>query len=137
MAIISGYHTRMLQEPDLSTDVLAAQVQAEYGLEAVDLAFLPLGADYNTAIYRFRAGQSDYFLKLRSGAFDPLTVLIPHTLWRQGVPGLIPPLETAADEQCRKAVAFRQCAMRSPAASALPARSRSQRLLFTTAKLQT
>ncbi len=44
---------------------------------------------------------------------------------------------TPVDEQCRNAFAPRQWAMSKPAASALPARSVSHLLLFTTAKLHT
>ena len=44
---------------------------------------------------------------------------------------------TAPDEQCRKAFAARQCAMRRPTASALAPRSLSQLPLLATAKLMT
>jgi spectinomycin phosphotransferase len=71
-------------------------LRAEYGLDASSVTFLPLGADINTAVYRATAGDASYFVKLRRGTFNPVTVLAPHHLHRQGVPHLIPPLLTRA-----------------------------------------
>ncbi len=36
--------------------------------------FLPIGADVNTAVYKAIAGGTDYFVKLRSGDFNDLTI---------------------------------------------------------------
>jgi spectinomycin phosphotransferase len=74
----------MLQRPDLPDERLIACLRDDYGVPIVEVAFLPLGADVNTAVYR--AVVSDgaaYFLKLRRGAFDSSSVAIPHFLSTQ------------------------------------------------------
>jgi spectinomycin phosphotransferase len=42
----------MLEKPDLQDEKILACLQGEYGMLAVQLAFLPLGADRDTAVYR-------------------------------------------------------------------------------------
>ena len=65
----------MLERPDLQNQRVIACLQKNYGLDVAQLAFLPLGADPNTAVYRVAAGDgTPYFLKLRSGVFDELSV---------------------------------------------------------------
>jgi spectinomycin phosphotransferase len=75
----------MLEKPDLSDELLAARLRDEYGLRAAEIAFLPLGADLNTAVYRVVADEgSAYFLKLRSGGFDDTGVAVPRLLRDRG-----------------------------------------------------
>ena len=42
----------MLEKPDLQDEKIIACLQDEYGLLVVQVAFLPLGADRDTAVYR-------------------------------------------------------------------------------------
>jgi spectinomycin phosphotransferase len=42
----------MLEKPDLQDGKIVACLQDKYGLNVVQVAFLPLGADLNTAVYR-------------------------------------------------------------------------------------
>ena len=42
----------MLDKPDFEDEKIIACLQAEYGLRIVQVAFLPLGADLSTAVYR-------------------------------------------------------------------------------------
>jgi hypothetical protein len=42
----------MLEKPDLQDERIFACLQDEYGLLVVQVAFLPLGADRDTAVYR-------------------------------------------------------------------------------------
>ena len=86
----------MLEPPDLSLDELAGGVRHAYGLQVRQIAFLPLGADVNTAVFRLSAGGEDYFLKLRSGAFDETSVALPAFLRQQGNAHIIPIIPTAA-----------------------------------------
>ncbi|MCU0488183.1 MAG: phosphotransferase [Anaerolineales bacterium] len=83
----------MLEKPDIPDDRITATVQSEFGLAVTDILFLPIGADVNTAVYRLtdRNGAA-YFLKLRHGHFDPLSVQLPRFLFEQGVQNIIPPL---------------------------------------------
>jgi spectinomycin phosphotransferase len=67
-------------------------LQAEYGLSVEAIAFLPLGADLNTAVYRVTAKDAVYFLKLRRGDFSEASVAVPAYLHSQGIRQVIPPV---------------------------------------------
>lgn len=87
----------MLEKPDLQDEKIAACLQDAYRLPAAQVAFLPLGADQNTAVYRVVTPDSTpYFLKLRSGVFDETSVDLPRFLSDQGIRAIIAPLPTAA-----------------------------------------
>ncbi|HET9221503.1 MAG TPA: phosphotransferase [Roseiflexaceae bacterium] len=61
----------------------------------VQIAFLPLGADSNSAVYRaVTADHTLYFVKLRRGIFDQTSVELPRFLSDQGIAQIIPPLAT-------------------------------------------
>lgn len=84
----------MLEKPDVADAEIAACLREQYGLTATQLEFLPLGADRNTAVYRVVAGAAAYFVKLRSGAFDAMTIVVPKLLGDLGVQPVIAPLAT-------------------------------------------
>lgn len=85
----------MLQKPDLPDARLIASLASAYGLRLAQLAFLPLGADVNTAVYRAEAADGrSYFLKLRRGSFDDLSVALPAFLADRGLGAVIAPLPT-------------------------------------------
>ncbi|MCX5971754.1 MAG: aminoglycoside phosphotransferase family protein [Coprothermobacterota bacterium] len=72
-----------------------ACLQEEYGLPVVQVDFLPLGADRNTAVYRVVAADGrTYFLKLRKGVFDETSVALPKFLADQGIEQVIPAITT-------------------------------------------
>lgn len=93
----------MLAKPDLQDDKIMTCLQEQFGLQVSSFAFLPLGADLNTAVYRAtdRVGKS-YFVKLRSGNlngnlsgnFDEISARLPKFLRDQGIAAIIAPLET-------------------------------------------
>lgn len=86
----------MLEKPAVPDQLIIDFVEGEYNLRAHTLEFLPLGADVNTAVYRLvTQDERDYFLKLRKGGFDPITVRLPQYLHAQGIKAVIAPLETA------------------------------------------
>ncbi len=90
----------MLEKPAIPDQLIASQLNEEYGLKAAQIAFLPLGADVNTAVYRVGTEQGvEYFLKLRKGAFDEMTVVVPQMLRAQGVQAVIAPLETCKGQR--------------------------------------
>jgi hypothetical protein len=64
----------MLEKPDLPDSLITSRLHAEYGLPNAQVVFLPLGVDVHSAAYRVNAGDSAYFLKLRRGLFDELSV---------------------------------------------------------------
>jgi spectinomycin phosphotransferase len=85
----------MLEKPDLEDEKIVACLQDEYGLLVVQVAFLPLGADRDTAVYRVVADdETPYFCKLRSGIFDETSVALPKCLSDQGIVQIIAPLVT-------------------------------------------
>jgi spectinomycin phosphotransferase len=85
----------MLEKPDLQDEKLIACLRGAYGLLVVQVTFLPLGADLNTAVYRAVAeDETPYFVKLRRGVFDELAVTLPKFLSDQGIAQMIPPLAT-------------------------------------------
>jgi spectinomycin phosphotransferase len=85
----------MLEKPDLRDEKIIACLQDEFGLLATRIAFLPLGADQHTAVYRAVAeDETPYFVKLRKGVFDEIIVTLPRFLSDQGVAQVIAPLAT-------------------------------------------
>lgn len=83
----------MLEKPDLPDEQITACLRNAYGVSVVHIAFLPLGADVNTAVYRVLAQDgTPYFLKLRGGAFDELSVVLPQFLSDQGMRTIIAPI---------------------------------------------
>jgi spectinomycin phosphotransferase len=88
----------MLEPPAISESLILAHLWSKYALRADRLSFLPLGADVNTAVYRLEVGSMEYFLKLRKGDFDPISVTVPHFLSQQGLRAIISPLTTRAGQ---------------------------------------
>jgi len=87
----------MLTAPDLPDEKIAACVQDAFGLRVAQIAFLPLGADMNTAVYRTVAEDgTPYFVKLRRGDFDEVAVLLPRFLSDRGIEQITAPLATRA-----------------------------------------
>lgn len=89
----------MLEKPDIPEERILACAGADFGLHAASVAFLPLGADQNTASYRLvTGGGTAYFLKLRSGSFDEMSAVLPKLLNEQGIAQVIAPLPTLAGQ---------------------------------------
>ncbi|MCX5973378.1 MAG: phosphotransferase [Coprothermobacterota bacterium] len=85
----------MLEKPDLPDEKVTACLRDEYGLTAVRIAFLPLGADRNTAVYRVvAADERPYFVKLRRDDFDEIAVALPKFLRNCGIGQIIAPMAT-------------------------------------------
>ena len=75
----------MLQKPDLDEGKIIEAVLENYGIRIRQLEFLPVGADQNTFLFRGTSQEgSPYFIKLRSGIFEELSVILPKFLWRAG-----------------------------------------------------
>jgi spectinomycin phosphotransferase len=84
----------MLEKPDLQDEKILACLQAEYGLNVVQIAFLPVGWQY-TAVYRVVAeDKAPYFVKLIRGRFDEAAVTVPKFLHDRGIAHIIAPLAT-------------------------------------------
>lgn len=87
----------MLEKPNIADEDIAACLRGAYGLEVAGVAFLPLGADVNTAVFcATTSAQTDYFVKLRRGEFGETAVSLPKYLHDQGNAHIVPPLPTLA-----------------------------------------
>jgi spectinomycin phosphotransferase len=87
----------MLEKPDLPDSLIVSRLQFEYGMQGARVAFLPIGADFNTAVYRVdMTDKTAYFLKLRKGPFAEVTVSLPFFLKAQGLRQIIAPLPARA-----------------------------------------
>jgi spectinomycin phosphotransferase len=83
----------MLEKPDLQDEKITTCLQNEYGLLVAQISFLPLGADVNTAVYRVVAeDERGYFVKLRRGIFNKISVALPRFLSGKGIAQIIAPL---------------------------------------------
>jgi len=83
----------MLDKPDLPDETLRTCLNRAFTPHFTRVEFLPIGADNHTAVYRARdeLGGS-YFVRLRSGGFDPLNVTLLHYLKEQGLGPVIAPI---------------------------------------------
>ncbi len=89
----------MLEKPDLQDENIVACLWDEYGFVVKQITFLPLGADLNTAVYRIDLENgAPCFLKLRRGVFSKISVTLPKFFNDQGIPQVIPPLETKSGQ---------------------------------------
>ena len=86
---------KMLEKPEIPDELIAACVQVEYRLDVAQVTFLPLGYDVNTAVYRIvdQVGAA-FFLKLRMGNFNPITVAMARYLNNLGIHTILAPIET-------------------------------------------
>src|SRR5215212_6383251 len=83
----------MLEKPDIQDEKIIACLQVDYGLRIIQMAFLPLGGNLCTAVYRAVAEDGTlYFCKLRCSDFDEISVELPRFLNEQGITQIIPPL---------------------------------------------
>ena len=82
----------MLTKPPIADAAIITHLRDAYAIDAADLAFLPIGADADSAVYRAttREGRA-YFVKLRRGPFDDLPIRVPWFLHQHGVKHVIPP----------------------------------------------
>jgi spectinomycin phosphotransferase len=98
----------MLTEPDLNDEEIIACLRDAYGLTVDKVTFLPLGADFNTAVYRITtSNQTDYFLKLRSGEFLEASVSVPKYLSDLDIKQVIAPFATKAGQLWSNLGAFK------------------------------
>jgi spectinomycin phosphotransferase len=89
----------MLEKPDIHEDRIKVVLLDEYRLQALEIVFLPIGADVNTAVYRVDgADEQIYFFKLRKSAFDELSTSVPQLLHKQGLRQIIAPVKTRAGQ---------------------------------------
>ncbi|HSL43993.1 MAG TPA: phosphotransferase [Anaerolineales bacterium] len=97
----------MLEKPDIQDKKIITCLQVEYGLRIIQIAFLPLGGNLCTAVYRAVAEDGMlYFCKLRCSDFDEISVELPRFLSEQGITQIIPPLPSNTGQLWAKLEAF-------------------------------
>lgn len=85
----------MLTEPKNKKEKITDCLTREYGIHVKSIAFMPLGADANTIIYKVESDKGEmYLLKIRTGDFDETSVLVPYYLHEQKVEHIIAPVLT-------------------------------------------
>ncbi|HEY3311865.1 MAG TPA: aminoglycoside phosphotransferase family protein [Anaerolineales bacterium] len=89
----------MLEKPDIPDGVIFDCLQRDFGLAARRIEFLPLGYDLDSAVYwaDVKGGKS-YFVKLRSGVFDEMTVRLPQFLHECGIRQIIAPIKSKSGQ---------------------------------------
>lgn len=98
----------MLIKPNLEDEKIINCLSSMYGINIEKITFLPLGADFNTAVYRVTEGkEKDYFLKLRSGKFLEASVSVPKYLADLGIKQVIPPFATKTGQLWTSLASFK------------------------------
>ena len=98
----------MLIKPDLKDETLTECLKDAYGLDVAAISFLPLGADFNTAVYRITtSSQTDYFLKLRRSECIDASVSVPKYLADLGIKQVIPPIATRTGQLWTNLASFK------------------------------
>ena len=85
----------MREKPDLQDADIKDCLFTQYGLQAAEVAFLPRGGDINAAVYHIITWDgTPYFLKLRSGILDDISLVVPKFLSDRGIRAVIAPILT-------------------------------------------
>ena len=89
----------MLDKPTIQDADLIRFLHDQYGLDIADIVFLPIGADSHAAVYQvMTTDKTPYFLKLKRGNFDTMTVQIPHLIRENQISQVIAPQLTQAKQ---------------------------------------
>ncbi len=87
----------MREQPDIPEERLRTCLQDRYGLIPVTLEFLPLGLDYQAAVYRVVSEQgTSYLLKVTSRPLYEPRCLVPRYLHDQGITYVVAPIPTTS-----------------------------------------
>jgi spectinomycin phosphotransferase len=87
----------MLTPPAIANVDITDRLGEWYGLRLASATFLPIGQDEYSAVYRVEAADgAAYFLKLRRGTFDEVSVAVPAWLRAHGIAAVMAPLPTTA-----------------------------------------
>jgi len=85
----------LLDKPDIQDTDLITLLHDQYGLAIRNIVFLPIGADSNAAVYQVIAtDDKHYFMKLKRGEFDMMTVQITHLIQQNHISHVIVPIVT-------------------------------------------
>lgn len=87
--------SEMIEKQTIQPQEIIDCLSANYGITVTALIRLPLGADMNASVYKAetRNGPS-YFLKLKQGHHDDISVTVLALLQALGIQQIIPPIKT-------------------------------------------
>lgn len=89
----------MTEKQSLSLQNIIDCLNSHYGIAAVTLTFLPLGADMNASVYKAEThGGLSYFVKLKRGYRYDISVAILALLQASGIQQIIPPIKAIDGE---------------------------------------
>ena len=89
----------MLEKQEIEIADIEQCLLSFYQLKLKEIEFLPLGADFSTAVYRAVAQDNKpYFVKLRTGNFQTTSILLLDFFHEKGISRVIPPLRTVHNE---------------------------------------
>lgn len=95
---LSAYHA-MIETPSPSPQCIIDSLNTHYGIAAIALIVLPLGADLKAAVYKAETHDgASYFVKLKRGHHDDISVTLLAWLQASGIQQIIPPVKTIVGE---------------------------------------
>lgn len=89
----------VLEKAKLPEGIIAEVIRSNYGVDVVDIEFLPIGNDATAWAYRVKAEHASFFLKLRYGRPNPAGLLVSQHLRRCGIENVVAPLSTISHAQ--------------------------------------
>lgn len=87
-----------LLKPLLPEQRIIDCLKTDYGIKVILLSQLPLGADINASVYKAKAQDRDYFVKLKRGYHHELSAALAKLLHAAGIVQIIPPVSTIQGE---------------------------------------
>jgi len=79
----------------IADNIIIDCLRNDYGINITMLTLLPLGADIDASVYKAQAhDQTAYFIKLKRGHSDDISVVIAQFLQTMGIQHIIPPIKT-------------------------------------------
>lgn len=85
----------MLEKPNISDDLIITSIQREYGMQIVQITFLPLGADVRAAVYQAETKDGiPYFVKLKQSPFEDVSLILTKYLYDRGIRHILASLPT-------------------------------------------
>ena len=89
----------MLEKPNLPDEAIIACLRTAYTLSIAGIEFLPIGNDSNAWVYRAHAENGEsYFLKVRKGAVNQASLVVPRYLKDRGIEQVIAPIPTSTGQ---------------------------------------
>jgi spectinomycin phosphotransferase len=85
----------MRAEPSVDRTAIADCVRESYGLHPATVEYLPVGLDYNAAVYRVSTDGGPVLVKVKRGVFYEASCLVPRWLADKGIESVVAPLPTA------------------------------------------